>query len=197
MKYITILLLLSYSSLSFSEGIVGFDFGGKLLNSNEYKKVDIDALLPNEYIVDDVKFFDFAQVGTNEDDIIKTLAFVKDYKYTIQTLSVDKVVIKDDYKKVLSSLEERYGKFDNENADKILGVIGKTNSFYISKVSQKSINKAPDSKDVGTIILVLEGDEEESFIIGGKKTLTLMLVYLDNTVTAMLNKKSEDEVSGF
>ena len=197
MKYIIVLILLSYSSFSFSEDIVGFNFGGKLLDSNEYEKVNGETVLPNEYTVNDVKFFDFAQVGTDIDSNIKTLVFVKKYTFSLQTISVDKAEIKDDYKKILSSIEKRYGKFDNSNADKILGIFGKTNSFYMSKTLQKSINKSPGSKKIGKIMLILEGDEEPKFMMGVKKTLTLTLAYLDNSISDMLDKKSENEVNGF
>lgn len=99
------------------ENIVGFDFGEVFKDHKNHKEVKGEKRLPHVYQGDNVKFFDLAQVGTNENNIIKTLAFSKEYKINVRTISTEKRKIVSDFKKILASLEKRYGSFDTIGAE--------------------------------------------------------------------------------
>lgn len=197
MKKLMLLVLLSISTIAMSDDIVGFNFGGDFTDYSKYQEVEGDKVLPHEYIVSDVKFFDVAQVGTDENKIIKSLSFQKSYTFTVNSLGVEKRKIHDDFKKMLQSIENRYGAFDKSKASNILGRLGDTNSFYMGKVSEVASNTNPKSKTVGGIFLVLEGSESQDFMLGAKKEMTLLLIYIDKLSANKMKEKRAEEASGF
>ena len=197
MKTQIFFLLICFSISSFADDIVGFNFGGEFVNFKNHKELTGDTLSPHEYEVSDVKFFDTAQVGTNEDKTIKSLIFTKEYSFTVHSLRTDRRTILEDFKKILNSIENRYGEFDKTNANNILGSPGESNMFYMGKVSENVANLNPKSASVGLVLLLLSGKENSGFMTGSTKTMTLTLAYLDKELSKKIESAVKDETSGF
>lgn len=179
------------------ENIVGFDLGGELKNYEELKELDLKKLSAHVYVVPEVKFFDSAQIETDENHIIKGIGFRKTYIATTSSISVEKRTIHKDFNTFVENLSKRYGEFDITNANGILGVLGNSNSFYMSKIHEVAVNRNPKSTDIGSIIINLESPEVPSFVLGGEKPFTLTLLYIDKELTKKLAKMRDEETAGF
>ena len=183
--------------LIYADDIIGFNFGGKFENYDNYSEISGDKLFPHEYMVQNVKFFDFANIGTSEEKTIKSIVFVKSYKISYFNIINVKRTILEDFKSILSSIEKRYGEFDKSKANNILGIYGKTNAYYLGKVSEVAMNRSPDSEKIGLIILVLKGEENLEILSGEEKTIDLNLLYFDTEYAQLFENNREDRTRGF
>lgn len=191
-----LLLFVCVSTPAHADIIAGFDIGGKFVDFGKYSELK-EKMLPHEYYVKEVKFFDYAQVGTDEEKIIHSLTFQKKYKVTMSNLSVFKKQIKNDYKTILNTLEAKYGEFDNSNAKNILGEMGNMNAFYISALQEQSININPKTEKIGVIFLSLVGKESKQFIYGEEKEIIFILSYLHKKLVSQIKKQKKEELEGF
>jgi len=204
-KTIILTLLIIFPSSAFSDidNIVGFNFGGILKSSKKLKKIKNNKKLSNiscVYLDNSVKFFDFLHVGTDKKGLINYLEFQKTYALTMSNIIVDKKKIVDDYKRVLSTIQKRYGKFDTSNAEHILGLLGKTNSFYMQKIDEISYNKSPKSTNIGAIFLNLKSNDNKNYtelMFGGEKKVNLILKYMDKSLLSNIESIKKEELSGF
>ncbi|MCG8339109.1 MAG: hypothetical protein MJE63_31750 [Proteobacteria bacterium] len=160
MKNLLILFFLAFPTLLFAEDIVGFNFGGVFEEHSKYQEFVGKKLLPHEYIINDVKFFDSAQVGTDKNKTIKSIAFQKKYTISVGNVRYEKTKILEDYQKILGVIEKRYGEFDKSGAQNLLGQIGKMNSFFMGIVKEESKNITPKSDKIGTILLLLDSTND-------------------------------------
>jgi len=189
--------LVVFSQPAASEDIAGFDFGGKFLGLDDAIEIKGETVLPHEYRVEDAKFFDRAEVGTNEKNIIRSLAFVKEYDVTAANLHVVKGKIKSDFERVLTTLENRWGEFDKKNARYVLGFGGESGLMYMGDVQEVATKDELDSPNVGRIMLALTASAERDFFLGETQEVTLSLLYLDKKMALNIEKNRAEELDGF
>lgn len=190
-------LTLSFSSPAWPEDIAGFEFGGEFQDRNDHVEIAGKTVLPHEYRVDDVQFFDRGEVGTNNEGLIRSLTFIKNYDVSTTNINVTKREIKSDFERVLNGLEERWGEFDKSNARYILGLSGETGLIYMNDVREVAENTTPKSEEVGRVMLMLTSTAEADFIMGEPQKVSLALIYLDKKLDKELREKRESELRGF
>jgi predicted type IV restriction endonuclease len=195
-KLLFLFVLLTSIGIAHAEIVAGFEMGGKLPNSEKYSEAS-EKMLPYEYIVNDVKFFDSAQVGTDEQKIIKSLSFVKNCTLTMGNLSVTKRKIKKDFITMMDVLEKKYGEFDKSEASSILSRVGDLNGFYMGAFEQGAKNVDPKSEIIGLIVLLASSPESKNFPYGAEKEARLQLVYMDKTLVDKILENKASELEGF
>ncbi|MBN1577326.1 MAG: hypothetical protein JW913_12280 [Chitinispirillaceae bacterium] len=180
----------------FSEDIVGFNFGGYFTNHEKYDELSKSELIPHEFQIDSVNFFDNVQIGTDTNYSIKYLLFTKSYTVDMFTVSVQKVNIANDYRNLLSSLSSRYGTFDTSNALNILGLPGKLNGFYLNEINEVSFCKKPNSININTISLILTTDNQFN-VLENETSVNIVLWYMDKELSTKFKNISKKKYSGF
>src|SRR5690606_34536803 len=118
------------------------------------------------------------------------------YSYTVNSLSVEKRKIKEDFKEMLTHLEKRYGSFDLSKANNILSVKADSNTFYMGEIGEMAANFNPKSDDVGLVMLILESPFKDSFLTGSKKNVKLSLIYMDKDLAKIVKDKKANRASG-
>ena len=179
------------------ENIVGFDLGGVFKDYKNHEEINAKKVFDHAYHVDNVKFFDFAEVETDNDHIMMGLTFIKQYKVSVENLNAEKKVIISDFKMMLKSVEKRYGKFNTNRSDMLNGLFGESNIYFMQKIDDKVINWKPKSKNVGAVFLMLYSDECPDFMIGDPKLITFALMYVDPVGRAKMMKMGNDRTDGF
>jgi hypothetical protein len=185
MKKIIIVSILLLAFL-YGENVAGFEFGEVFKDYKKYKEYrnNTKTLFPHEYIIDkDVKFFDKAEIGTDENHVIKAIAFIKIYKMNSYNSKVISRKIVKDYNDILATLEKRYGKFDKKDTQIAGNFFAKEllELSLFSEINETSTNKNPKSNKIGLIKLQLISEENETsdIIMRDNKEITMMLAYLD------------------
>lgn len=189
---------LIFSNVVFSENIAGFPFGEKFTDYQKFTELkNQQTAFPHEYQADNVKFFDLAQIGTDENRTIRSIAFQKEYVISVHNVQVTKVKILEDFQRMLGVLEKKYGVFDKTKAKRILGYQGQSNSFFMSAVAESAVNMKPKSSKVGAIYIMLDSPEDKNFFTGSVKKVTFSLAYMDNAFVKQIKQEKEDELSDF
>lgn len=192
---LTISIILSFPVVA--ENVVGIELGGKVTPENNLKKTNTSGQYQNVYSSKDVPFFDTVQVEADSNDIIRSIAFVKSYDFTIHELDVRKKEIVDGYKTMLSTLEKKYGSFDTSDAKGITGYKGGMNTFYMGEIKEAAKNESVNSDSLGAVYLMFRSPNNEGFMLGEKKQANLYLLYLDKSALKKIKDKKEKTLSGF
>ena len=194
--YYCLLLLSLFMSSALADEVAGFDIGGPLKDDQHYTEIENQPKNSHLYHVDKVKFFDYARLTTDDKRIIKNLFFYKTYRVSITTVGVESQTILKDFKRILASLEKRYGEFDKQDAQRLLGFMGKMSSFYFQKIDERAYAVPKKTKSIGAILLRLSSPDKLNFALETKPVI-LSLMYIDKATFAESVKKSNAETEGF
>lgn len=189
MRYLLFIALLIVNFNSNADQVYGFDFGGKFTGHKKHKEITGAKLLDHAYKIYDIKFFDFAEIETNDKFIIQALSFSKTYKVNVFNIGVMKHKIIADYAHTISHLEERYGKFDVSNSKNILGYVGTLGGYYGKKINESASVKPINTDSIELIKVFLSCPEGMSYDPNKFKKIELSVTYLHKEVLSMLKKR--------
>ncbi len=195
---VTLVIVIMNSNVNASEVIGGFEMGGKINSDMKARKIKkenrVNPLSHNQYGAKAVKLFDIVLIGTNKDDNIESLMFMKTYKLNSYTeIAPMKSKIKNNFVNLHAHLSTKYGKFNASQARTMFNSLSESTAFYMGAVYQYSQNTSPNSKYVGAMSLVLEG--KGIGMHGGEITMTLN--YWSPEMYKRETKKANDKISDF
>lgn len=186
-KTVSAVTLLALSSITSAEPIGGFEFGGVFAeHRNHFDVSKEEDLLPHIYSIHEgIKFFDNAQIGTDENKRIREITLLKSYRFSSSSYEADKAHLLADYNRILTKLESKYGEFDNSNAP---GSNWRNPTIFTSiGISQGAINQNPSSKKVGEIKLIVKRSGSERY--------DLSIVYMDSDLVRSYAEQKDLELS--
>jgi len=197
-KVIILILFIIIPSICVgNENIVGFELGEIFKDYPKYEDQDKKKVLDHLYQVNNVKFFDFVEIETDKNHIIRALSFAKEYKINAENLNSEKKIIINDFKIILKTVEKRFGKFDTSNVDMLNSPLGESNFHFMQKLGDMAINKKPKSKTVDLILIGLQSEECPNFMIGETKIITFYLIYTDLSAKKKMIKMFKERINGF
>lgn len=182
---------------AYAEDIVGFDFGGKFTPTKDFQETKAFHSKKAYGTNQNIKLFDVAKVETTEDGIIQSLVFMKSYTVNTSNIKIKTDEIIQEYKQILETLETRYGNFDKSQARPIFVDHLNYSIISLSQFAAYSINNTPKSNNVKRIILTLACFNDEQFLKGGDKTISLFLEYKDAFTIKAEEKARKAKTSGF
>lgn len=195
-KFLLLLSAITATSLS-AEQVIGFNFGGELTDVGKYQKTSQEGAVNEFYKANDIKFFDSAEIVTDQNKKIKALFFKKTYTYNIYQIKIIRKEILKDFREILSSLEHRYGDFNKQDAEIILSEFGESNSFFMTSIMERAFHSSPNAKNISMITLQLKGEENGGFMTGDKRQVVLDLTYIDDEIKQKLYKSQKSRTEGF
>ncbi|MDR2427653.1 MAG: hypothetical protein LBD19_01725 [Endomicrobium sp.] len=200
-KIATVLMLLL--GVIYADNIAGFEFGEVFKDYKKYKEFNGKKILPHEFVINDVKFFDEAEIGTDKNYVIKSIVFIKKYTVNMRNSEVKSKEITRDYNDMLTTLEKRYGKFDKSKTKFLKRQDSISESFFPlaildSVIDEVSIKENPKSNKIKRIWFCVKSDNKEIDIFtDDSREITMVLMYVDKDVAYKFDMAKIQRTEGF
>lgn len=183
------LAFILFFSYCYAENVAGFNFGEGLKNSDSFQEItkQSEKISPKTFETNEVKFFDKAKIGTDDNLKIGAIVFTKRYITSSSNASNVKKQMTEDYKLMLQTLEARYGEFDKSNARNILNdTQTESDEIFLNGLAEVSFNANPKSNRLSFINFTLQSISTSSL----QSEIVMKLAYLDDAHLNLLTDRS-------
>ena len=172
----------------------GYQIGKEITNADELSEQQGQGFISDRWYVDtDVRFFDKLEIEVDEGDLIQTISALKTYSVSLNNVRALRSEIKDDFFELVSRLEDQYGPANKDDAQRIYGRGGDTNSFYLYEKAEETVSiKTPGDPNIAQIYIGLLSEESSGDEMLEGSEVSLHLLYLSSSGVEKIEQRSEE-----